>query len=350
LGTWSKATLTLTSLVLMTGLTLLSAFAAKKELQGLTLKKMAEKIGFSIGTAVNYGALSKDARYRKILVREFNRITPENDLKMGMVHYAPDKYNFAQADQVVNFALSNGMTVRGHTLVWYMSIPDWLKNTKYTSEELKAVLKDHVQTMVKHYKGKIKEWDVVNEAISEDGSGLRDSIWLQGIGPEYIELAFQWAHEADPNAKLLYNDYYTEDLSRKANTQYELLKTLKQKGVPIHGVGLQMHQKISNRISAADLVANIKRLSALGLSVNISEMDVDIQQPWSLSLAEKEQLQANVYRDVLQVCRAFKSCESFTLWGFTDLYSWRSAGKPLPFTSDYKTKPAYEALKEALVK
>ncbi len=306
-------------------------------------------IDFSLGAAVNYKAFASDKAYREVLVREYNRITPENVLKWGMSHYARSKYDFKNADRLVNFANKNRMVVKGHTLVWYGSLPDWVKKGNYRRNELKKILREHIETYMTHFKGRVAEWDVVNEAISPDGSGLRKNIWTDTLGKRYIEWAFKWAHKADPSAKLFYNDYNTEDLSRKSNTQYQLLKYLVRRRVPIDGVGLQMHLKLEKGIDLKQLKQNIQRLADLGLIVHISEMDIDIQKPWSLSLAEKEKRQAKLYQDVLSVCLEVKGCESLTTWGFTDKYTWRPNGHPLPFDKKLKPKPAYFAIHDRLL-
>ena len=313
------------------------------------LRALAESHGRRIGAAVDADALAREATYREVLGREFNLVTPENAMKFGPLHPEPDRYDFEQADAIVDFAEAHGMQVRGHTLVWHNQLPRWLTTGQFSRDELVAILREHIQTVVGRYRGRVAAWDVVNEAIADDGS-LRDTLWRQVIGPEYIELAFRWAHEADPEARLFYNDYGGEGLGRKSDAIYALVEGLLQRGVPVHGVGLQMHLDLRLRPSAGEVAANIRRLGELGLSVHITEMDVRIPSPATqTSLAR----QATVYREMAEVCLAGEPCEALVFWGFTDRHSWipgffPGAGAALIFDANYRPKPAYEALQGAL--
>ena len=191
-------------------------------------------------------------------------LTPENAMKFGLVHPEPDRYDFADADYIVGFAEAHGMQVRGHNLVWHFQLPTWLTEGTWTRDELIDILHQHITTVVGHYRGRVAAWDVVNEAIADDGS-LRDTIWLRGIGPEYIDMAFRWAHEADPDALLFYNDYAGEGLGAKSDAIYALVQGLLERGVPINGVGLQMHVSLRWSPQPQDVAANMERLGALGL-------------------------------------------------------------------------------------
>jgi endo-1,4-beta-xylanase len=275
-------------------------------------------------------------------------LTTENALKFGPVHPAPDRYDWRAADMIIEYAESNGMQVRGHTLVWHNQLPYWVEDGDWTRDELMEVLHDHIRTVVGRYKGRIAAWDVVNEAIDDDGE-LRDTVWLRVIGPEYIELAFRWAHEADPEALLFYNDYSCEALGCKSDAVYVLAQELLEKGVPIHGIGWQMHVQLGSEPSKADLRTNLERLTALGLEVQITEMDVRVRNPVPRSLER----QATVYRETLEVCLEYPKCTAFVLWGFTDRHSWipgffKGWGSALIFDESYAPKPAYEALREVL--
>ncbi|MDW8049331.1 MAG: endo-1,4-beta-xylanase, partial [Nitrososphaerota archaeon] len=232
-----------------------------------SLRTLAEKCGIYIGAAVEPDYLTMD--YAETLKREFNMVTTENVLKFGPVHPQPTVYSFAGADRVIEFAEAHGMKVRGHTLVWHSQLPSWITAGRYTRDEWIQILRDHIMTVVGRYRGRIYAWDVVNEAIDDSGA-LRNTIWLQNIGPEYIELAFRWAHEADPNALLFYNDYGAEGLGVKSDAVYNLVKGLLEKGVPIHGVGLQMHISADSPPSPQSVAANIRRLNNLGLEVHIT--------------------------------------------------------------------------------
>lgn len=186
------------------------------------LRSLAEERGILIGTAVSASQLGiRD--YAQTLSREFNIITTENALKFEPVHPSRDLYTFADADAIVSFAEANGMKVRGHTLVWHQQLPGWISQGTFTREEWINILHDHITTVVNRYKGRIYAWDVVNEALADDGS-LRDTVWLRGIGSEYIDLAFQWAHEPDPQALLFYNEYGASALGGKSDAVYNLVK------------------------------------------------------------------------------------------------------------------------------
>jgi endo-1,4-beta-xylanase len=212
------------------------------------------------------------------------------------------------------------------------------------------ILREHVTTVVGRYRGRIVAWDVVNEAVADDGS-LRDTIWSRGIGPEYVEMAFRWAHEADPDALLFYNDYGGEGLGRKSDGIYGLVGDLVARGVPVHGVGLQMHVSLGWSPRPQDVAANVARLAELGLEVHVTEMDVRIKAPVT---EEELAQQARVYRDLLQVCLSAQSCKAFLLWGFTDRHSWiphffTGWDAALIYDEAYRPKPAYDMLRDTML-
>jgi len=314
-----------------------------------TLKDLAERLGLKIGTVVSFSYFN-DAKYVETIVKEFNSITPENEMKFVLVHPFKDVYVFSRADRIVEFAEGNGLKIRGHCLVWHQQLPDWITNGNFTREEWIKILHDHITTVVSRYKGKIYAWDVVNEAVSEDGY-LRSNVWLRNIGPEYIELAFRFAHEADPDALLFYNDYGIESVNRKSDGVYNLIKTLLKHGVPIHGVGLQMHISVENYPDPESLAENIRRFRELGLKVEITEMDVRISLPAS---SEELNKQAEIYRNVFKTYLDNAGPDAFIMWGFTDKYSWitytfSGSGKALIFDENYQPKPAYQALVEVML-
>lgn len=313
---------------------------------GPSLRELAQARHLLIGAAVGSALYDpSEPEYSAILAREFNFVTPENAMKWGNLSPQQGVYNFQAADQIVQFAQKNSQKVRGHTLVWYQQMPNWLVAGKFSRAELLKILEHHIKTVVGHYKGQIAAWDVVNEAVNDDGS-LRENLFLRTIGPQYIELAFRWAHQADPGAKLFYNDYSAEGLNDKSDAIYTLVKSLKAKGAPIDGVGLQTHVDITFDAKALGVSQNIARLGKLGLEVNITEMDVGLRG--SSSRAELLQAQAKVYADMLGICLAAPNCTAFTLWGFTDASSWRASSEPLIFDVAYDPKPAYTALQRAL--
>jgi uncharacterized protein (TIGR03437 family) len=224
---------------------------------------------------------------------------------------------------------------------------------------MSAVLQDHITTVVTHYKGKVFAWDVVNEAVSDTqgstGTALKDSIWYNqpGIGTTgtgYVEQAFRWAHAADPNALLFYNDYNIEDSGAKFNAVYAMVKDFVARGVPINGVGIQMHLPESGFPSTAGLTKNIQQLTALGLQVHITEMDVRIPVDSSGNATAADlQTQAQTYQRILTVCLQNPGCTAFQTWGFTDKHSWIPGSYPgfgaaLPFDANYQPKPAFNSL------
>jgi endo-1,4-beta-xylanase len=270
-------------------------------------------------------------------------------MKFAFVHPGRHRYDFADADRIVRFATKHAMKVRGHTLVWYREAPDWVTKGKWTRSQLERVLRDHIRTVVGRYRGKVAEWDVVNEALDEDGK-LRDSVWTRVIGPDYIPLAFEWAHEADPDARLFYNDFDLEFPGPKARAAVALVRRLQADGVPIDGVGIQAHELTVRKPTTSDLDTALRSYSDLGLDVAITELDVGVHLP-----ASKKELddQADVYRNVLDACLDGPGCTSFTTWGFTDRHSWVPGeidgfGDALPFDKEDRAKPAARAVKARL--
>lgn len=314
-----------------------------------SLRELGEQAGVLIGAAVEPEDMAWEPLYNPTVAREFSIITTENVLKFGLVRKTPNRYVFGPADVIVDFAAQNGLQVRGHTLVWHEQLPDWLKVADYDSEELAALLKGHIETVVGRYKGRIQYWDVLNEAIDWDGS-MRETIWLEKLGPEYMDKVFRWAHEADPDAKLFYNDYSAEGLGDKSDAVYELVKGMVERGVPIDGVGFQGHFGIEEPPTPEDVAANIDRLTALGLEVQFTEVDVRIPEPVT---DEKLQEQADVYWTMLNACVQNPGCTAFVTWGVTDKFSWISSfldgyDAGLLIDREYKPKPAYWALRDVL--
>jgi endo-1,4-beta-xylanase len=302
-----------------------------------------------IGAAVEPGFLA-EAAYRSTVSREFNTLTPENVMKFDHIHPAPESFDFCDSDALVSFAAANHMQVRGHTLVWHQQLPEWLSRGEFSRVELIAILRNHIQTVVGRYRGQVWAWDVVNEAFESDGS-LRDSLWLRGIGPEYIEMAFRWAHEADPDALLFYNDYAAEGMGAKSDAVYAMLSRLRGQGVPVDGAGLQMHLE-AGKASATGITRNMQRLAALGLEIHVTEMDVRVALP---ATAAKLQAQADTYREVIGACVSVSACRSITFWGVSDSHSWIAAsgsfegyGSALLLDEAYGAKPAYQGVREAL--
>lgn len=311
---------------------------------GETLRSAADAQRMYIGAAVSPNFYdTTEPEYGQVLAREYNMLVAENIMKWSALQNSRYSYSFTGADGMVAFAQKHKQAVRGHTLVWHESLPTWVLRIN-NKNELQNVLKEHVQTVAKHFKGKVFAWDALNEAILEDGS-YRKTLFYNLLGQEYIANVFKWAHEADPKTKLFYNDYNTEGINPKSDAVYALVKSLLAKGVPIHGVGFQTHVDASFSSATSSMPANLERFRALGLEVQMTE--VDVKTVGSGTQAEKLALQAKVYGDLVRTCLSVK-CSAFITWGFTDAYSWRASSQPLPFDSNYAPKPAYYAILEAL--
>ena len=313
----------------------------------LTLRQAAEERKMLIGAAIEPQYLD-EPQYAAILKEQYNFITPENRMKWGFIHPKKDQYDFVKADKVVDFALQNNMKVRGHTLVWHIENPDWLTTQTWTKEQALAILEDHIKTVVGHYKGKVYAWDVVNEVL--DAFALRDNLWLKAIVPEYIEKAFIWAHEADPDAKLFINDFFVEEKGVKSDYLYKFVRELLDKKVPLDGVGFQFHIDMENPMDMERINENVKRFSDLGLDVHFTEVDIRIT---GLPTEELLAKQAKMYSDLMNLALNYEKVNAFTMWGITDKYSWvpasySEAGAAHIYDNEYKPKPAYTALVEAL--
>ncbi len=315
-----------------------------------SLRELANHHGMWIGIATA-PQFFEDPLYVQILTQEFSLLTPEVAMKWEVIHPQPNQYDFSQGDQIVDFAIQNGMIVRGHVLVWDLQIPAWVTEASHSRSEWIEIFCKHIKTVVNHYRGYIYAWDVVNEAVNNDGT-LRNTFWMRAIGPEHIAMAFQWAHEADPNAKLFYNDNGGEGLNAKSLAIYMLIQGLQQSGIPINGVGLQMHTGLYVSPPPKSLKENMQRLANLGLEIHITEMDVRLQHSLEGN-QEKLKAQAEIYRQVMETCLSVSACKAFITWGMTDRYSWIPGwtGKPdapLLFDENGAPKPAYFSIQQEL--
>ncbi|MGA5019855.1 endo-1,4-beta-xylanase [Streptomyces griseoincarnatus] len=320
--------------------------------------------GFVIGTAVAGGGhhleqdypdpFTFDKEYRKVLGREFSSVSPENQMKWDYIHPERDRYDFEQADAIVEFARKNRQVVRGHTLLWHSQNPAWLEEGDFTKAELRGILREHITKVVGRYKGKIQQWDVANEIFDDQGNlRTQENIWIRELGPEVVADAFRWAHKADPKAKLFFNDFNVESVNAKSDAYYALVKDLLKQRVPVHGFSVQGH--LSTRYGfPGDLADNLHRFDALGLETAVTELDVRMDVPeGSLPTPAQEKQQAEYYQRVLEACLDVEGCNSFTIWGFTDKYSWvpvffEGEGFATVMTEDFDRKPAYYALRDTL--
>jgi len=320
---------------------------------------------FPIGVAVSPRALKTD---EALLIRkEFNSVTPENAMKMGPIHPQEQEYFWKDADSIVAFAQRNKMKIRGHTLCWHNQTPRWMftdaKGDTVSRAILLQRLKDHITTVVSRYKGKIYAWDVVNEVISDRANEVyRKSAWYKICGPEYIALAFQYAHEADPDALLFYNDYNEIDPVKREKI-FRMVTDLKKAGVPIHGVGLQAHWAV-NEPSRDQLEKTLARFVESGLMLQITELDISVypkehqgrekraEDADQAFTAEKEQRQIEIYAMCFDLFRKYKSnITGVTFWNISDRGSWldnfpvrNRKDYPLLFDKNLKPKKAYQAV------
>lgn len=316
---------------------------------------------FTMGVAVSPQGL-KRADESRLILQEFGSLTPENAMKMGPIHPRENEYFWQDADSIAAFAKRNNLKLRGHTLCWHNQTPRWLFTDSsagppapVTKEVLLQRLRDHITTVVSRYKGTVYAWDVVNEVISDSADVyFRDSPWYRICGEEFVARAFEYAHAADPDALLFYNDY-NETHPVKREKIYKMVKGLKEAGVPIHGIGLQAHWSIHD-LTEGQVDSTISRFAELGLKVQITELDIKVQPSGnnrvrgdsvSVYTPEMEKKQAEQYEMVFRVFRKYKDVISgVTFWNVSDRYSWldrRGGGKayPLLFDTAYQRKKAY---------
>ncbi len=333
-----------------------------------SLKAHAQKRGLLAGCAVGAANLHEDA-FTRVLADQYSLVVAENAMKFGPIHPKPDSYFFDDADALVSFAEQHKITVRGHNFVWHNQLPGWFAGT-VTKDNAKKILTDHIQTVAGRYKGKIQSWDVVNEAIEiPDGQpdGLRKSPWYELLGPGYLELAYRTARQADPNAKLTYNEYGIEnengsDTAKRAAT-LALLKRFKAANVPIDALGIQSHISAgSGQTFGKGLRELISSAQSMGLEVYLTELDVNDDAVKETDTAARDRIIANLYRDYLSVALESRAVKAVLTWGLTDAHTWLNAIKshkekqpnrqqrPLPFDQDYKPAPAFFALRDAIDK
>ena len=331
---------------------------------------------FMIGAALNADQFfERDARGAALVKAQFNTITPENVLKWERVHPRPGVYAFDDPDRYVEFGTANGMFVVGHTLVWHNQTPRWVFQDSggkpVSRDTLLARMREHIFTVVGRYRGRVKGWDVVNEALAEDGT-LRRSPWLTIIGPDFVEKAFEFAHEADPGAELYYNDYSVEN-APKRNGAVALVRRLQARGIPVAAVGLQGHNKL-DWPTPAQQDSTITALAELGVKVAITELDVDVLpnpgnnrgaditfnaplqeklNPYRAGLPDSvQQRLARRYEELFRVyLRHQRTISRITFWGVADTDSWLNdwpvrgrTSYPLLFDRDGKPKPAFTAI------
>lgn len=288
-----------------------------------------------LGAAVELEDALDDDAYRKRLITTFTSITPENAMKWEIVEPDRGEFDFDEADRLVEFAERTHKRVRGHPLIWDYQLPDWIEDEDWTAHELKQVMREHITALMRRYRGRIDEWDVVNEPLAADPK-LEASIFARTLGPGYISYAFRVAHQVDPQASLFLNELNAESRGPRSRALLMLARSLKKSGVPIDGVGFEFHRTGENAPSRQRIDELARATARIGLSFAITELDVRDTDPAR---------QAQVYGDVARACADAPNCTGVTIWGVTDRWSWLGEdAAPLPFDADGNPKPALEAL------
>jgi endo-1,4-beta-xylanase len=324
------------------------------------LGEYAAAKGILFGTTLG-GELLENPAFADLVVSQCSIGVPESALKWNALRPGPDKYDFDAGDYLYQFASSHGMKYRGHTLVWELALPSWFHNT-VNAGNAKAMMLDHISVVVGHYAGKMHSWDVVNEAIEpEDGrpDGLKNTPWLQMVGPEYIEMAFHAAQEADPKAMLVYNETWLDPEDRptekRRRATLAMLTNMKKKGVPVHGLGIQSHVFAQTGGGGPNYARFLDEVADLGLSILITEMDV-CDQHLVGSVKIRDQAVAQKYYDYLSFMLERKAVMAVLTWGLSNRYTWiaenypRPDGlpvRPLPYDADLKPTPAWKAIAAA---
>ena len=368
------------------------------------LRPLADKRSLLLGIAAPIGKLNPQTdggQFESVLKQNFNMVEPENDFKPPAIWKDREVYDFGNTDKLLGapgktgWAQANNIAVRGHVLIYGRddgyTLPNWLVmepgrvvnptiERAMTKTEATNLLRKYIFAVAGRYKGKIAQWDVINETIDDNGNNknpfrLRDSFWFRKLGVEYVEMAFRFAREADPAAKLYYNDYGIEGLGGKSDATFALVKDLKAKGVPIDGVGMQWHIGIGHQLNPGDkFYQNAQRFQDLGVDLMITELDVAVpvvvyeenDPRYGLEPSNAPDLfeQAHLYREVMRYALSFSNIRGINVWGLTDKYSWIPSftigrlkrnppgvpqGAALLFDANYKPKPAFWQLREELV-
>ncbi|WP_428741927.1 endo-1,4-beta-xylanase [Tenacibaculum sp.] len=329
------------------------------------------KDAFYIGTALNRFQIDeKDSTMAAIVGREFSSITAENIMKSMQIHPTRDSFNYEYADKFVALGEKYNMFIHGHTLVWHSQLSPWIRNIT-DSTEMAETLKSHIQAIVGRYKGRINSWDVVNEALNEEGT-LRKSVFLNTMGKEYLTLAFKWASEVDPKADLYYNDYNMTNVEKR-NGAIKMVKHIKGQGIKVDGIGMQGHWHL-NRPSLEEIEQSILDYASIGVKVSITELDISVLpnpqdlvgaeisqnfknsealNPYTKGLPDSIQVKlANRYKDIFKIFLKHKDKISrVTFWGVSDGQSWLNGfpvrgrtNYPLLFDRDLKPKAAYDSI------
>jgi endo-1,4-beta-xylanase len=327
---------------------------------GTPLRELAGARGITIGSATDVWPPLHDVGFEQMLGEQFDLAAPSEFYWTTTRAEGPDTFFFVPADTMVNYALVHDQQVRGYHLIWDLELPQWLLDIADIGDSvaLEDALRNHVETIVGRYRGRVQEWVVANEAIwGPEVTGdpalaeWAESPWTDVLGVEYIETSFRAARDADPDAILMYNETGAETLGAKSDFMYDMVADFVARDVPIDGVGLQFHIDAAAPPENGDMAANIQRFVDLGVDVYITELDVNLI---ALPGTEQEKLdvQATIFADVLDACLSVPGCRSYTMWGFTDRYAWyereEGAEAPLVFDDEYGAKPAFWAVQQRL--
>lgn len=312
---------------------------------------LKDQFKFPLGASINPKLVAENNAYRNLARTEFNSVTAENHMKMMLIHPEAKRFDFIKADEIVKFAQNQQARIHGHTLVWHNQVPKWMNEFSGDTQAWEDMLKNHIQEVVKHYKGQVAGWDVVNESFLDDGS-LRPTVWSKNI-PDYIAKSFQWAHEADPNAILFYNDYGQDGKPKKMQAVLDLVKDLQKRKIPIHGLGLQMHININSKNE--ELINVINQSAKTGLTIHFSELDIAVNPKNDSTFVYHEAAKKAQQEKFELVFKTYKKLPThqqygITFWNVSDRDSWlrgyfkRPKEYPLLFDDTYTRKPFYTNL------
>ena len=324
--------------------------------------RLAAIAHFPIGSAVGMRWLERDSVMVSLLKSDFNSITAENCMKPALIHPEQNRFNWTDADKLAEFCEKYNFRLHGHTLIWHSQVPEWMEKFQGDSTAFEAVFKDHIQTVISRYKEQTKSWDVVNEAIADNNGKWRKTFWLERLGKDYIARAFRYAREAVPAVKLFYNDYSLESDSLKRKLALKMVDSFRKQGVPIDGIGLQMHIRVDHP-SLKEIEETFTKFAQTGLLIHISELDISFNEfkkepRFKAFTPEMADRQKQRYEDVVSAYnRIIPKNQQYgiTIWGFADKYNWirpffKQPDWPVVYDDSLQRKPAWYGFSNGLTK